>query len=231
MSLARMEHAESPTIRQKVADLQPGVGTIARSRKGERGPVRSIEKRAWEVLVTHARVPSLANRRRHKRSVLSTATPRATTSETLTMSEDQPVLTTADGLSETHTYVKHETQESTTMSVSWNAIADSTCCVQHSWIEESPSFPGHSEAYIGPWGSPNISSTRWDGRQWNPDEANFELNDHRATATHTSATPHEQNSSHEVWMAHNGSFATEYMTGGPHGFETLGQWLVCDNRM
>ncbi|KAG8674705.1 hypothetical protein FPOAC2_00738 [Fusarium poae] len=134
MSLARMQLAESPGIRQKVAALTPSDETVSRSHNELGDSMSSIERRAWEILLEHIQIPSLAKKRKGKRSMPSTVTPYATSSETL-ITNEQPVTTMGNRLPETSAYAKQESQESTIMSVSWNVMAGSSTYVKYEHSE------------------------------------------------------------------------------------------------
>ncbi|RGP70663.1 hypothetical protein FSPOR_3964 [Fusarium sporotrichioides] len=137
MSLARMQYAESPAIRQKVAALPSSGGTVFRSRNELEDSMSSIERRAWEVLLAHVQTPSPAKKRRGKRSMPYIVTPYATSLETL-ITNEQPVTATGKRLPETCAYAKQDSQGSTIMSVSWNAIASSSIHLQYGHAEENP---------------------------------------------------------------------------------------------
>ncbi|CEI64320.1 hypothetical protein FVEN_g11059 [Fusarium venenatum] len=136
MSLARMQHAESPAIRQKVAALPPSDETIFSSHNESEDPASGIERRAWEVLLAHIQIPPLAKKRRGKRSIPSTMIS-ATSSET-PVTNEQPVTATENSLSETRANAKQESQENTVMSVSWNTIAGSSTYAKYEHSEGNP---------------------------------------------------------------------------------------------
>ncbi|KAM0423687.1 hypothetical protein ACHAPD_002165 [Fusarium lateritium] len=135
MSLARMQHAESPAIRQKVAALPPSDETIFSSHNESEDPASGIERRAWEVLLAHIQIPPLAKKRRGKRSIPSTMIS-ATSSET-PVTNEQPVTATENSLSETRANAKQESQENTVMSRGTHATL-------RRWTSGSAAIMGHN---------------------------------------------------------------------------------------
>ncbi|RFN53221.1 hypothetical protein FIE12Z_2569 [Fusarium flagelliforme] len=225
-SLARMQYAESPVIRQKVADFQLGNESVAHPRNGVGDPVSGIEKRAWEVLLAHAQVPKAANRGRRKKPMLSTADSSAASAKAPITSKGQPVAVMED-LTETCAYVDQGNQKHTT-SVSWNTMANLPYNVQHARSQGSLSLNGSELKHYGPRSS---SINPWNWQQEELGGANYRFDDYTATAQHMSEPTQMQIRSHGVQMVHGDGFAIEDKTGDPCDFQTLDQWLVCDNAL
>ncbi|KAI1068405.1 hypothetical protein LB507_004606 [Fusarium sp. FIESC RH6] len=226
-SLARMQYAESPVIRQKVADFQLSDESLDRSRNGVSDSVGGIEKRTWEVLLSHAQVPKVANRGRRKTPMLSTAESSATSAKAPFKSRSQPVAAMED-MTETCPYVDQGNQKNTTMTVSWDTMANLPYNVQHARSQGSPSLNRSESKYYGIQSS---SMNPWNWQQEELGGANYRFDDYTATAQHMSEPTRMQIRSHGVQMAHGNDFAIEDETGGPCDFQTLDQWLVCDNAL
>jgi len=221
-----MQYAESPVIRQKVADFQLGNESVAHPRNGSGDPVGGIERRAWEVLLAHAQVPKVADRGRRKNPMLSTAESSAASVKAPTTSKGQPVAVMED-LTETCAYVDQGNQKNTTMSVSWNTMANLPYNIQHTRAQGSPSLDGSELKHHGPRNS-SINPWNWQDELGG---ANYRFDDYTATAQHMSEPTQVQIRSHGVQRAHGNDFAIEDKTGDPYDFQTLDQWLVRDNAL
>jgi hypothetical protein len=204
-----MQYAESPVIRQKVADFQLG------------------NKSAWEVLLAHAQVPKVANRGRRKKPMLSRADSSAASTKAPTTSKGQPVAAMED-LTETCAYVDQGNQKNTTMSVSWNTMANLPYNIQHARSQGSPNLNGSELKHYGPRSS---SINPWNWQQDELGGANYRFDDYIATAQHMSEPTQMQIRSHGVQMAHGNDFAIEDKMDDPCDFQALDQWLVCDNAL
>ena len=222
-----MQYAESPVIRQKVADFQLSDESLDRSRNGVSDSVGGIEKRTWEVLLSHAQVPKVANRGRRKKPMLSTAESSATSAKAPFKSRSQPVAAMED-LTETCPYVDQGNQKNTTMTVSWDTMANLPYNVQHARSQGSPSLNRSESKYYGIQSS---SMNPWNWQQEELGGANYRFENYTATAQHMSEPTRMQIRSHGVQMAHGNDFAIEDETGGPCDFQTLDQWLICDNAL
>ena len=143
-----MQYAESPVIRQKVADFRLSDGSLDRSRNGVGDLVGSIEKRTWEVLLSHAQVPKVANRGRRKQPMLSTAVSTATIAKAPFTNKSQPAAA-MENLTETCPYVDQGNQKNTTMSVSWDTMANFPNNVQHARSQGSPGLNRPESKYYG----------------------------------------------------------------------------------
>ncbi|KAF5719102.1 hypothetical protein FMUND_4891 [Fusarium mundagurra] len=121
-SLASMQHAESPVLRQQVTDLALGYEAYSYPQSAKDGSVDILERRAWEVLLLHAKVPPSTNRRTPKRIMFPTRNSRISGRGFVVPGLQSPIGSTDRKAPESGECVHEKSQSSTTMDVSWDIM-------------------------------------------------------------------------------------------------------------
>ncbi|KAM0238372.1 hypothetical protein ACHAP5_008657 [Fusarium lateritium] len=164
-SIARMRHAESPALRQKVTDLRLGNITSAGVLSQEVGYVDSIEKSAWEVLLTHLQLPLLTNKRRKKRLACHDTNQNGSDQEDMITRDEQVVTVVEEGSQEARLYDKRESQENATMKVRWDAMNNHPDITKYGEFNEANLDPNSNllGAHREPWTSSayNLIALGW----------------------------------------------------------------------
>ncbi|KAM0192632.1 hypothetical protein ACHAPI_008216 [Fusarium lateritium] len=232
-SIARMQHAESPALRQKVTDLRLGNITSADVLNQEVGCVDSIEKSAWEVLLTHLQLPLLTNKRRKKRPAFHDTNRHGSDQEDIIARDEQAVTVVEEGSQEARLYDGRESQENATMKVRWDAMNNHPDITKYGVFNEANLDPDPNllGAHRDPWTSSahNLIALGWS--QQEPGGPNW-LEDDMAMMEPIDDLALEQSYGHRGWINQNENVVSEEgMAGGPVNFQTLDHWLICNNEM
>ncbi|KAF5685367.1 hypothetical protein FCIRC_3493 [Fusarium circinatum] len=225
-SLASMQHAESPVLRQQVADLASGYEAYSRPQSAKNGSVDILERKAWEVLLLHVNMPP-TNRRKPKRVMFPTRNSRISDQEFVVYGIQPSIGATDRKVPESGECIHQKSQRSTMMDVSWDvmdghldiakdeehhgAITDLSIGVaethQDQWIDatNSPISIGWPEPWLGEGGR---LGTGFD------------------TMEFMNEMPLEK-----AWMRQDIDFATgQEIVVDPANFPSLDHWLICDNQ-
>ncbi|KAF5643878.1 uncharacterized protein FTJAE_2947 [Fusarium tjaetaba] len=121
-SLASMQHAESPVLRQQVTDLASGYEAYSHPQSGKDDSTDTLERKAWEVLLRHVNVPPSTNRRTMERIMFPTRNSRIS-GPGFVVPGLQPPMESADRKEpESGESVHQKSQSIPTMHVSWDIM-------------------------------------------------------------------------------------------------------------
>jgi hypothetical protein len=226
-----MQYAESPALRQKVADLRLCDKESADVYNQEVDCVDSIEKSAWEVLLTHVQLPLLANKRRNKRPKLHDTNQHDLDQEIIIARDEQAVTVVEEGSPEARVCDKQESQENATMKVSWDAMNNYPDTAKYGEFNEADCDPNPDlvGAHHDTWTSSALSpvSPGWSqqelgGPSW--------LGDDMAMMKPIDELLVEQSCRHMGWIGPSENVVSEEgMAGDLVNFQTLDDWLICNN--
>ncbi|KAF4441263.1 hypothetical protein FACUT_2765 [Fusarium acutatum] len=226
-SLASMQHAESPVLRQQVTDLASGYEAYSHPQSTKNGSVDILERKAWEVLLLHVNVPPSTNMRTPKRIMFPTRNSRISGRGLVVPGLQPSVGSTDKKAPESGECVHQKSQSSTMMDVSWDimdgyldiakdeehheAITDLSLEVleidQDLWSDATNSLTS-----IG-WPEPWLGETGRLGTGFDTMEFMNEM-------------PLEQ-----AWMRQDIDFARRQETiVDPANFPCLDHWLICDSQ-
>ncbi|KAF5027556.1 hypothetical protein F66182_298 [Fusarium sp. NRRL 66182] len=227
-SLASMKYAESPALRQKVVDLQPGVGMSGHARDEEEDFINSIEKRTWEVLLANTQMPRSADKRRGKR-LRPALVPQDFNPEVIIAHAEQNDTATEECLPDQSVYIKEENREIAAMDVSWDALCSFSGMTEHETSMALNLDPVAVDQY--PWAGLALHPISLEAPQQNFARKDWMGNDFDMTQQDNEMSP-AQGCYYTACIGQGANMSIgEDMVDDPASFQTLDQWLICSNGM